>query len=274
MTKKMSQSTNIGRFIKIFCSAIDFGPTLAHHLTNFAQREKIKTVGSQRAVSTQISRILNWSLLLFFFFWGGGWGYHFACYNNGYVSFLSIEKTSVREPAVRVQSFQLKLFLHPFLFLGDLKSLMVTVSQFILYYSYSSVSCSYWFFSFQSSPLKLQTCWFLLRGSFEIISCVFYHQIPPLSDAISVIKQAGASCFMAKTDVKSAFRIIPIHPSDFPATGYEMGQPILFWSLSCYGFIVLLCHFWSFQYFPRMGFYEPARRFRRVTYFRWLPFHC
>ena len=37
-----------------------------------------------------------------------------------------------------------------------------------------------------------------------------------ISYAITVIKQLGAGCFMAKTDIKSVFRIIPIHPSDFP----------------------------------------------------------
>ena len=42
-----------------------------------------------------------------------------------------------------------------------------------------------------------------------------------ISDAIMVIKQLGAGCFMAKTDIKSAFRIIPIHPSDFPLLGMK-----------------------------------------------------
>ncbi len=35
-----------------------------------------------------------------------------------------------------------------------------------------------------------------------------------INDAISVIKSLGAGCFMAKTDIKSAFRIIPVHPKD------------------------------------------------------------
>ena len=42
-----------------------------------------------------------------------------------------------------------------------------------------------------------------------------------ISDAITVIKQLGAGCFMAKTDIKSAFRIISIHPSDFPLLGMK-----------------------------------------------------
>ena len=42
-----------------------------------------------------------------------------------------------------------------------------------------------------------------------------------ISDAIRVLKQLGAGCFMVKTDIKSAFRIIPIHPSDFPLLGMK-----------------------------------------------------
>ena len=42
-----------------------------------------------------------------------------------------------------------------------------------------------------------------------------------INDAISVIKQTGAGCVMAKTDVKSAFRIIPIHPNDYSLLGMK-----------------------------------------------------
>ena len=37
-----------------------------------------------------------------------------------------------------------------------------------------------------------------------------------INNAISVIKSLGAGCFMAKTDIKSAFRIIPVHRKDHP----------------------------------------------------------
>ena len=40
-------------------------------------------------------------------------------------------------------------------------------------------------------------------------------------DAISLIKQLGSGCFMAKTDIASAFRIIPIHPHDFRLLGMK-----------------------------------------------------
>ncbi len=40
-----------------------------------------------------------------------------------------------------------------------------------------------------------------------------------VADAIRLIKRAGPGCFFAKTDIKSAFRIIPIHPNDYPLLG-------------------------------------------------------
>jgi len=36
-----------------------------------------------------------------------------------------------------------------------------------------------------------------------------------VSDAITAIKATGEGCFLAKTDIKSAFRIIPIHPANY-----------------------------------------------------------
>ena len=42
-----------------------------------------------------------------------------------------------------------------------------------------------------------------------------------ISDAISSLKRAGRGCFMAKTDIKSAFRIIPVHPDDHPLLGMK-----------------------------------------------------
>ena len=42
-----------------------------------------------------------------------------------------------------------------------------------------------------------------------------------INDAISALKRAGRGCFMAKTDIKSAFRIIPVHPDDHPLLGMK-----------------------------------------------------
>ena len=40
-----------------------------------------------------------------------------------------------------------------------------------------------------------------------------------LDDAISMIKKLGPGCTLAKTDVRSAFRIIPVHPTDYHLLG-------------------------------------------------------
>ena len=42
-----------------------------------------------------------------------------------------------------------------------------------------------------------------------------------VADAIRIIKLAGPGCFLAKTDIKSAFRIIPIHPNDYRLLGMK-----------------------------------------------------
>ena len=42
-----------------------------------------------------------------------------------------------------------------------------------------------------------------------------------IDDAIRLIKSVGKGCFLAKTDIKSAFRIIPVYPNDFPLLGME-----------------------------------------------------
>jgi hypothetical protein len=40
-----------------------------------------------------------------------------------------------------------------------------------------------------------------------------------IDDAIEGIKQFGAGCFLAKTDIESAFRLVPIHPDDYELLG-------------------------------------------------------
>ena len=42
-----------------------------------------------------------------------------------------------------------------------------------------------------------------------------------IDDAISVIKWLGKGCFMAKTDIKSAFRLVPVHPDDHYLLGFK-----------------------------------------------------
>lgn len=49
-----------------------------------------------------------------------------------------------------------------------------------------------------------------------------------IGDAIPIIKRLGAGCYMAKTDIKSAFRIIPIHPSDYSLLGMKWDEAYYF----------------------------------------------
>ena len=42
-----------------------------------------------------------------------------------------------------------------------------------------------------------------------------------VGDAVKLLKRLGKGCFMVKTDVKSAFRIIPIHPADYSLLGLK-----------------------------------------------------
>ena len=42
-----------------------------------------------------------------------------------------------------------------------------------------------------------------------------------IDDAVRLFKSPGKGCFLAKTDIKSAFRIIPVAPSHFPLLGME-----------------------------------------------------
>lgn len=42
-----------------------------------------------------------------------------------------------------------------------------------------------------------------------------------IDDAIHLIKQAGPGCFLAKTDIKNAFRLLPILPNDYSLLGMQ-----------------------------------------------------
>ncbi|MES9884631.1 MAG: reverse transcriptase domain-containing protein, partial [Sedimenticola sp.] len=49
-------------------------------------------------------------------------------------------------------------------------------------------------------------------------SAVSYSHV---DDAIAAIKSVGPGSFMAKTDIESAFRIVPVHPDDYPLLGFS-----------------------------------------------------
>lgn len=53
-------------------------------------------------------------------------------------------------------------------------------------------------------------------------------QYASIGNAISLIKSIGRGCYLAKTDIKSAFRIIPIHPDDYHLLGMTWNNAFFF----------------------------------------------
>ena len=49
-----------------------------------------------------------------------------------------------------------------------------------------------------------------------------------LDDAIKIVQELGRGCYMAKTDIKSAFRNIPIHPDDWKLLGMKWKDMFFF----------------------------------------------
>jgi hypothetical protein len=56
-----------------------------------------------------------------------------------------------------------------------------------------------------------------------------------VDEAIKVIKKIGRGCFLAKTDIASAFRIVPVHPDDHELLGIQFKD-----QLSAYGLFHIL----------------------------------
>ena len=40
-------------------------------------------------------------------------------------------------------------------------------------------------------------------------------------DAVDIVREIGASCFMGKIDIKHAFRLCPVRPEDYPLLGFS-----------------------------------------------------
>ena len=57
-------------------------------------------------------------------------------------------------------------------------------------------------------------------------------QYATIDDAIRLVRLLGKGCFLAKTDIKSTFRIIPIAPRDFPLLGIEWQENFILTSVS------------------------------------------
>ena len=58
-------------------------------------------------------------------------------------------------------------------------------------------------------------------GISDIYTKVTYSRV---DDAISILKQLKTGSFLAKTDIQSAFRIMPIHPSCYHLLGFKMNN--------------------------------------------------
>ena len=61
----------------------------------------------------------------------------------------------------------------------------------------------------------------------DISSADSSFQHSTIQDAIRFVKSVGENCFLNKTVIKNAFRIIPFHPDDYPKLG-------IFWKGSFY----------------------------------------
>jgi hypothetical protein len=56
-----------------------------------------------------------------------------------------------------------------------------------------------------------------------------------LDDAVAIVQKLGRGCLMAKTDIKSAFRVIPIHPVDHELLGIFWDGKYYYDTCLCFG---------------------------------------
>jgi hypothetical protein len=57
-----------------------------------------------------------------------------------------------------------------------------------------------------------------------ILRCYTDVRYATIDTAIAMIKKVGKWCFLAKTDIESAFRLLPVHPDDYPLLGLSSWQ--------------------------------------------------
>ena len=46
-------------------------------------------------------------------------------------------------------------------------------------------------------------------------------QYAGIDEAVALVKSAGQGCWMARSDIQNAFKLIPIHPSDYEVQGFQ-----------------------------------------------------
>ena len=49
-----------------------------------------------------------------------------------------------------------------------------------------------------------------------------------VDDAVNIIKGLGRGCFLAKTDIQHAFKLVPVRPADFPLLGFMLDGSYFF----------------------------------------------
>ena len=81
-------------------------------------------------------------------------------------------------------------------------------------------------------------------GSTSINSSIskqdFSLQCVTIDDAIKGIKRFGPGSFLAKTDVESAFRLIPVHPDDYELLGMKWEGRYYYDKVLLFGYVVPL----------------------------------
>lgn len=68
-------------------------------------------------------------------------------------------------------------------------------------------------------------------------------------EAVQMVQGLGRGCLMAKTDIKSAFRLLPVHPSDFDLLGFKLGNQYFFDKSLPFGCSISCAHFERFSTF-------------------------
>lgn len=71
----------------------------------------------------------------------------------------------------------------------------------------------------------------------------------PFDAAIDLVHQEGQGSYLIKVDVKSAFRLLPIHPSDFPLLGMQFQQQYFVDKALPFGLSVSCALFEKFSHF-------------------------
>ena len=85
-------------------------------------------------------------------------------------------------------------------------------------------------------------------------------------DAIRIVQQAGHNCELAKCDVKSAFRLLPIHPDDYELVGFTFQNKYYFDKAMPFGCSVSCATWEKFSSFIEWAVQTGAQRGLSIHY--------